>query len=194
MVSKIAAVGFHVDHKEAKWFCPWEMFDPSLAQNDRIQGKEEVTCTKEVQTKINKAMKTCSYQWRCSCEYITDISHTPPGGLIRYYRSKEKLRWHTHTNAQRHYCTYATEDLALKTFLFLSASSTRSRSMGPIFSPIKSLIALGNKDSINSVSANKTPAVWSQAANMQQSPALLVVDIMSCVSACCQHLLFKHTK
>lgn len=74
-------------------------------------------------------------------------------------------------------------DCALNIFLFLSVSSTCSPSMGPIFSPIKSLIALGNKESINPVSANKAPAVWQEAANMQQSPALLVVDIMLCLLA-----------
>lgn len=58
--------------------------------------------------------------------------------------------------------------------------------MGPIFSPIKSLIALGNKETINPVSANKTPAVWQEAANTQQSPALLVVDNMLCVLVCVQ--------
>lgn len=46
--------------------------------------------------------------------------------------------------------------------------------MEPIFSPIKSLIALRNKESINPVSANKAPAGREEAANTQ--PALLVVD------------------
>lgn len=83
---------------------------------------------------------------------IIDDSLTPPGGRMQHCRK-------THPHAHQQPCIPPPPPP--KT---CSVFSTCPLSAGPIFSPIKSLIALGNKESINPVSANKAPAVWRNAA------------------------------
>lgn len=70
-----------------------------------------------------------------------------------------KVYLHTHTrgNGVAHVLMWTVKPSRLSPLPF-------SFSSGPIFSPIKPVIALGNKESINPVSANKTTLVWQEAA------------------------------
>lgn len=70
---------------------------------------------------------------------------------------KVYLYTHTHGNGLAHVLMWTLKPSRLSPLPF-------SFSSGPIFSPIKPVIALGNKESINPVSANKTTLVWQEAA------------------------------
>lgn len=65
-----------------------------------------------------------------------------------------------HTHTRKRPCTCAHVDFEA----IPSISSAFFLLIGPIFSPIKPVIALGNKKSINPVSVNKTTLVWQEAA------------------------------
>lgn len=93
------------------------------------------------------------------------VTHRPLCGLIRHYGKRLKL--HTHNTTL---------------FTYSGLSGQCSLSVGPIFSPIKSSIALGNKESINAISPNKTPAVW-----QDNSPQQYLWIITCCL--CLLHLL-----
>jgi len=118
--------------------------------------------------------------------FFTNDSHIPPSGLTRHCNRADE--WpHSYT------CTFATVDLALITFLFLSVSSAWYISKGHIFSSIKSLIALGYKKSIKPVTADEITDVCQEAANRQRPPPFLVVDNMLSMFCICYRLLLLAT-